>query len=375
MASTYKRVENSRGVTWSTVADIGIDPATGRRRQKRISGKTRKDAERKAAEAIHRADNGFVDPKNATVNDLFAAWLDATSPTLRPATLRRYQDVHRLYIGGNIGGVKLAKLTAGDVQRLYADLRERLTPTSIRHLHSILHHALDDAMKWGWLTRNVTDAVEPPKRNSAEMTVWSTAEVRQFLTAAIGDDLESLYRLALTTGMRRGELLGLKWSDIDMDSGAIAVRRTLSRGESSRLIEGEPKTQAGRRRITLPAATIESLRRHRTAQLEYRLRVGPVYTDHGYVFTNEAGGYLHPNALRRQFLKMTGKAGVPAIRFHDLRHTSATMLLAEGVHPKIVQERLGHSDIAMTLNLYSHVTPDMQQAAADAIETALSRVS
>jgi integrase len=377
MAAAYKRTENTRTntVTWSTVVDLGIDPATGKRKQKRISGKTRKDVERKAAEAIHRAETGFVDAKNASVNDLFDHWLDTSAPTLRPATLRRYRDLARLHIVSHIGGVKLSRLTPGDVQRLYARLLETLSSTSVRHIHNLLHTALSDAVKWGWLARNVCDAVDAPRRNRSEMTVWSTAEVGRFLAAADGDDLEALFRLALTTGMRRGELLGLKWADIDFDAGALSVRRSLHRGDTARLIEAEPKTQAGRRRVTLPAATVESLRRHRTAQLEYRLSIGPVYDDHDYVFVNETGGYIHPNTLNRRFAQLTAKAGLPAIRFHDLRHTSATMLLAAGVHPKIVQERLGHTDIAMTLNRYSHVTMDMQQAAADAIENALSRVS
>jgi len=374
MASTIKRTQNTDGsVTWSTVVDLPTDPATGKRRQRRVSGKTRKEAERKAAEMIHLAETGFLDAKKVTVADFFDRWLAATAPTLRPSSVKRYRDLARLHIVGNIGGVNLARLTPGDVQGLYARLLETLWPTSVRQLHSVLHHALDDAVKWGVLARNVCDAVEPPKRNRTEMTTWSTAEVSRVLAVAAGDDLEALWRLAVTTGMRRGELLGLKWADIDFDSGSLSVRRSLSRGLTSRLIEGEPKTKAGRRRIALSPATVESVRRHRSRQVEYRLRVGPAYSDNGYVFTNETGGYIHPNRLSKHYRHLIDLAGVPVIRFHDLRHTCATMLLAEGVHPKIVQERLGHSDIAMTLNLYSHVTPHMQQAAADAIETALSR--
>jgi integrase len=182
-----------------------------------------------------------------------------------------------------------------------------------------------------------------------------------------------LFHLSLTTGMRRGELLGLKWQDIDLDACALSVRRTLSRDAAGGFSEGEPKTTAGRRRVTLPTSTADALRRHRKARLEYRLSVGPVYTDHGYVFTNETGGHVHPNTLTRRFQQLVKVAGVPRIRFHDLRHTSATVLLAAGVHPKIVQERLGHSDIAMTLNRYSHVTADMQQVAVDGFDTVLRR--
>jgi integrase len=171
--------------------------------------------------------------------------------------------------------------------------------------------------------------------------------------------------------MRRGELLGLKWADADFDGNALSVRRSLSRGDTSRLIEREPKSQAGRRRIALSLETIESLRRHRVRQLEYRLTVGIVYEDRDLVFANPFGAHIHPNTLARDFARLTRAANLPRIQFHDLRHTSATLLLAEGVHPKIVQERLGHSDIAMTLNRYSHVMPHMQHVAVEALESAL----
>jgi integrase len=374
MAATYKRTVGKRGnVTWSTVVDLGTDPATGKRRQKRISGHTRKDIERQAAEAIQRAESGFLDPKSLTVADFFATWLEATAPTLRPASFRRYQDVARLYIVKQLGGVKLSRLTAGDVQRFYARLLETLSPTTVYHLHGVLHHALDDAVKWGVVWRNVTDAVDVPRRTRPEMKTWSIAESTRFLETVAGDELEALFHLALTTGMRRGELLGLKWRDIDLDTCSLSVRRTLSRDAAGGYSEGEPKTTAGRRRVTLPVSTADVLRKHRTAQLAYRLSVGPVYTHHGYVFANETGDFIHPNTLTRRFQQLIRKADVPLIRFHDLRHTSATILLAQGVHPKIVQERLGHSDIAMTLNRYSHVTADMQQAAADAFENVFSR--
>ena len=168
--------------------------------------------------------------------------------------------------------------------------------------------------------------------------------------------------------MRRSELLALKWADLDLSSGALSVQRSLGRGLTSRLEEGDPKSRSGRRRIALSASVVESLKRHRVRQVEHRLSVGDVFEDRGYVFANETGGHIHPNTLYRRFRGLTARAGVPPIRFHDLRHTSATLLLAEGVHGKIVQERLGHANIAMTLDLYSHVTADMQHHAADRLD-------
>jgi integrase len=189
---------------------------------------------------------------------------------------------------------------------------------------------------------------------------------------AVDDPLEALWRLAIYTGMRRGELLALKWADLDLDAGALFVQRSLSRGQTSRLEEGEPKSQSGRRRIALSPSVVESLKRHRVRQLEHRLAVAEMYEDRGYVFANDTGGYLHANTLYRRFHDLIIRADVPVIRFHDLRHTSATLLLAEGVHGKIVQERLGHANIAMTLDLYSHVTSDTQRQAADALEAKIA---
>ena len=171
---------------------------------------------------------------------------------------------------------------------------------------------------------------------------------------------------------RRGELLAVKWGDLDLDRGALFAQRSLSRGETSRLEEGEPKSRSGRRRIALSSSVVESLRRHRVRQVEHRLAVGDAYDNRGHVFANGTGGHLHPNVPYRCYGALIARAGVPAIRFHDLRHTSATLLLAEGVHGKIVQERLGHARIAMTLDLYSHVTADMQRQAADVLEAALA---
>jgi integrase len=363
-----------RGNSWTAIVDLPADPTTGKRRQKRITARTKKEAEAKVAEIIQKSQAGFTDAGKLTVRDFFAHWLETTAPTLRSVTQRRYRDLVRLHIVSVIGNVQLGKLAVADVQRLYTDRLQRLSPTTVRYIHAVLHHALDDAVKWGLLLRNVADAAEPPKKARSEMRVWNGEQVARVLRAAADDPLEALWRLAIYTGMRRGELLALKWSDLDLDSAALAVQRSLSRGQTSRLEEGEPKSQSGRRRIALSMSVIESLKRHRVRQLEHRLAAGEAWNDCGFVFANETGGYIHPNTLHRRFHELVKRAGVPAIRFHDLRHTSATLLLAEGVHGKIVQERLGHANIAMTLDLYSHVTADMQRQAADAMEATIASV-
>jgi integrase len=361
-----------RGDSWSAIVDLPPDPATGKRRQKRVTAATKREVERKVAELLASYDKGYVDAGRVTVREYLFHWLETTMPTIRPGTLRRYRELIRLHIVPSLGNVNLAKLTPADVQRLYADRLAVLSPATVRCIHSVLHHALDDAVKWGLLVRNVCDAVETPRNQRKEMATWSLEEVVRVLDAAVDDPFEAFWHVAIFTGMRRGEVLGLKWTDLDLDAGILSVRRTLSRGETSRLLETEPKTQAGRRRIKLSPSTIEVLKRHKVRQLEHRLAVGEAYEDRGYVFANLTGGHIDPNALYRAYDALIERAGVPRIRLHDNRHTSATLLLAGGIHPKIVQERLGHSAIAMTLDLYSHVTPDMQQQAADAMEATIA---
>ncbi|MFL5760275.1 MAG: tyrosine-type recombinase/integrase [Thermomicrobiales bacterium] len=378
-----------RGESWTAIVDLPPDPATGKRRRKRITARTKREVELQVAELINKSRNGgFTDAGKLTVREFLDCWLDATAPTLRSVTVRRYRDLVRLHIVGVIGNTKLGKLTAADVQRLYTNRlqeparrrrrgetkdtpKKPLSPTTVRYIHAVLHHALDDAVKWGLLIRNVADAVEPPKEARTEMKVWNAEQVGRVLRTAADDHLEALWRLAISTGMRRGELLALKWSDLDLDGGGLSVQRSLGRGETARLEEGEPKSQSGRRRIALSRSVVESLKRHRVRQLEHRIAADVAYQDRGYVFANETGGHLHPNVLYRRFDALIDRADVPTIRFHDLRHTSATLLLAEGVHGKIVQERLGHANIAMTLDLYSHVTADMQGHAADAIDAVI----
>lgn len=359
-----------RGDAWSAVVDLPPDPTSGERRQKRVTRRTKKEVELAIAELIGKAQAGFTDSGKVTVSEFLDSWLAAVTPTVRSSTARRYKDLANKHIKTEIGSIKLAKLTPADVQRLYANRRESgLSSTTVHHMHSVLHGALDHAVKWGLVMRNVTDAVDPPRRQNPEMQTWSAGDAAKFLAAARGDELEAFWYLALTTGMRRGEMLGLRWSDIDFERSALSVRRSLSRGATSRLEAGEPKTAAGRRRIALPANTLDKLKKHRTKQKAIWLAVGEGYADRELVFATVNGTPIHPNTLARAFTKLIAKAGVSKIRFHDLRHTSATLLLASGEHPKVVQERLGHSSITETLDRYSHVSADMQQRAAEHFDT------
>ncbi len=375
--SIQKRV-GPRGTAWYAVVDLPPDPVTGKRRQKRVSAPTKRECESLATQVIAAAERDSVTAAGKeTVRAYLTRWLAAVEPTLKPATFRRYGDMVRLHIVPVVGDVRLAKLSPLDIQRLYAErLAAGLSPTTVSNLHAMLHRALEQAVRWGLLARNMTEMVDPPRRATPETTTWDARQVAAVLALADRDDdgCGALWRLALLTGMRRGEILGLMWQDIDLDRGLLSVRRTLSRGKGGTWEFGTPKTIAGRRSIALPPSVVESLKRHRIRQLERRLVLGSAWEDRDFVFTNETGGPLHVNALDGRFRRLVASAGVPRIRFHDLRHTSATLMLANGEHPKIVQERLGHADIAMTMR-YSHVTMGMQRDAADRLDASLRKAA
>lgn len=377
MQGSIQKHTGKRGTNWYAVVDVARDPTTGKRRQKRVSAPTRKDCEALVRAALQAAETGGVARDDRLiVCDYVDRWLVAIESTVRPATFRRYGDLLRRHALPVIGGVRLVKLSPLDLQRLYADrIAAGLSPTTVHHLHAVIHRALKQAMRWGLVDRNVSEMTDAPRRTLPDVQTWGAKQAAAVLAAGDGTDLAALWRLALLCGMRRGELLGVKWEDIDLDHGTVAVRRTLSRGKGETWELGQPKTASGRRSIALPTSCVAALRKHRARQTEDRLRLGAVWEDHGFVFTNSTGGPLHVNSLVGRFGRVVKAAGVPTIRFHDMRHTSATLLLAEGVHPKIVQERLGHADISMTLNRYSHVTPGMQRRAADALDAAIDTAS
>jgi integrase len=277
-------------------------------------------------------------------------------------------------------------LTAGQVARFYDHLRtdgrrvrkgekgapSGLSERSVKHTHTVLHSALASAVSRRLIARNPLDDLDRdarPHPKDREMAAWSTEEARKFLTHTKGDRLAALWILALSTGMRRGELLGLRWEDVDLEAGHLSVRRARV-AAGYEVHEGPPKSGKGRS-IALDPGTVAALRRHRKAQREERLARGAAWTDSGYLFVAEDGQPLHPQTSAWFFEKALAGSKVRTIRFHDLRHTHATLALRDGVHPKVVQERLGHSSITITLDLYSHVMPGMQEDAAAKVGAAL----
>ena len=304
-----------------------------------------------------------------TVGQYLKSWLEAVRPSLRERTWIRYEQYVRLHLIPDVGRVSLQRLTPQHLQRLYSrKLAEGLSPTTVNHLHATIHKALATAVRWSVVNRNVGDLVDPPRSRRFEITTLSPEQSRQLLDAARGDRLEALYVVALTTGLREGEILALRWRDVDLDTAKLQVRGSMQATPSGLKI-AETKTAGSRRHVMLSKQPLDALRRHRVAQAAERLRVGAAWEDNGLVFPNQVGRPIAAgNLLRRSFEPLLRRAGLPRIRFHDLRHTSATLLLGEGVHPKVVAEMLGHTRISTTLDLYSHVTPTMQRQAAEAFD-------
>ncbi len=241
-------------------------------------------------------------------------------------------------------------------------------------MHAILHKALDTAVKWDLLQVNVCDKVSAPRQKRYEIHTLTPEQAQHFLEAVQEHRLKALFVLALSTGMRRGEIVGLKWQDISLTDGTLHVRRTVSYVNRVGFVESEPKTGQGRRKIRLPTFTVEALREHRTRQLEERLLAGELWQDHSLVFCTATGNYINPEStLKTIFKRILKNAGLPDIRFHDLRHSAATLMLSMGVHPKVVQELLGHSQISITMDIYSHVLPSMQQDAMEKMNTLLQK--
>jgi integrase len=263
------------------------------------------------------------------------------------------------------GCIRLGRLTPQHFQRLYQDkLAAGLSPTTVSHLHTVLHGAFAEAVRWGLVPRNVVALARPPRKAHIEIVALTVEQARALLAAAAGNRFEALFVLALKTGMRRGELLALRWADVDLDKGMLQVRGTLRRTREG-LTFGTPKTAASRRKVVLSPTSMAALRHHRARQDEERHATGDLWQDLGLIFPNTLGRPMEPRDLLADVYRpLLKRAGLPPITFHALRHTAATLLLAEGEHPKVVQELLGHAQISITLDRYSHMTPRLMSNAA-----------
>ncbi len=277
----------------------------------------------------------------------------------------------RIYIVPALGRIPLGKLSPQNVEAFLNDQRKAgLSPRTVQYLHATLRRALGRALKWSLVPRNVATLVDAPSTRRKEVEPLTPEEARVLLDAIKGERMEALYSVALAVGLRKGEALGLRWADVDLDAGTIAVRRSLQRA-GGRLQFVEPKSTRSRRTVALPNAAITALRTHRARQLQERLFAGPKWQEQGLVFTTTIGTPLEPRNVTRHFHRTLTRTGLPPKRFHDLRHTCASLLLAQGVHPRVVMEILGHSQIGLTMDTYSHVIPALQREAAGQMDAVL----
>jgi integrase len=347
----------------------------GKRRY--VSGKNKEEARRALREARANADHGLVfDADNLKVGEYLDRWLsDSVSDTVKATTFERYEQITRLHLKPALGRVKLKALTPAHVRGLYREKLEAGSPArTVRYVHTTLHKALKQAVMDGLIPRNATEAVRPPQPTREEMHPLTPEHAKHLLKVAheTGDRLEALYALAVHTGLRQGEVLGLKWDDVDLDDGSLQVRRTLAITKDGPVFT-TPKTAGSRRSVKLTSKATDALRSHLTRQLAEIDRVGSLWSENGLIFASETGEPLDRRTVTNmKFKRLLKRAGLPQIRFHDLRHMCATLLLTRNVNPKIVSEMLGHSTIAITLDIYSHVLPNMRNQAAAAMEDALS---
>ena len=348
-------------------------------RPRYLYARDRAHAKQRLSEALTVVHTGQPLPdQRVTFGRYLLDWVAGLgAASMKPRTVAYYERyVRRHLLTSDLAQKPLARLEPADLRRLYAaKLGSGLSSTSVHHIHAVIHVALQRAMDDGILGRNVAALVgrsNRPKVRRVEMkTIAAGDEPRRFLEAAKGERLEALLVLALTTGMRRGELLALRWKDVDLDRGTLAVTGSLQGESRSTLNIATPKSGKSRS-VALGTVAVTALRDHRKRQAKEQLLVGSEWRDLALVFATEFGDFLSPTTLRLALRRSLTRAGLPTIRFHDLRHSAATLMLSRGVHPKMASEMLGHSTIAITLDLYSHVTANMQRQAADAIDAALA---
>ena len=359
---------------WLLRIYLGVDPATGKQRYKsRMVYGPKAAAEAELAKWVAEIERGIgvVEPSRMPLGAYLDRWLAAVRPTLSPATAARYAlDAER--IKRRLGHVPLAKLTPMHVQDMYRALLEGgLAARSVLHVHRVLHRALAMAVRWRLVSTNVCDAVEPPRPGRCEPRLLAPDELSRLLDAARGTHAYIPVVLAAAAGLRRGEVLGLEWADVDLDEGVLAVRRTVVE-VGSRLVVKPPKTAAGRRVVPLPPLAVAALREWRAEQARLRLQLGAAWQGGERVCTGPDGRPLTPGALVHAFKRAVARAGIEGrLRFHDLRHAYTTLLAREGVHPKVAAALLGHASTNVTLEIYSHVTDAMKREAVARLAAAL----
>jgi integrase len=366
--TVYQRADGR----WEGAAVVPV--AGGGRARRRVYGRTRQETSAKLTALLRQAEQGIAAPvAGQTVAGYLAGWLaDTAKRHLRPRTYETYELLSRRHIVPLVGAKRLDRLTAADIRRLLnAKSDEGLSASTVRQLHAVLRVALQQAVRDDLLPRNVAQLVQVPVACPDPVQPLDLDDARQLLETARGGRLYALWAVAIGVGLRRGEALALRWSDVDLDGGTLRVEQSVQRVDG-KLRFAPPKTARSRRTIPLPSVCVAALRAHWAAQNAERLGAGLAWHDFGLVFTTSIGTPIEPRNLNRSFDALCARAGIRRLRVHDLRHTCASLLLAQGVAPRVVMEILGHSQIAVTMNIYSHVLPAVEREAADRMNAALS---
>ncbi len=362
--------------SWGVRVSAGFDPVTGKRRRIFLTVRgTKRDAERELARLVYEVETGTdLDPVRLLTADYFKRWLDHMKTRVRPATWDAYESRVRVHVIPRMGAVALGKVRPAQIQALLDDMiRSGQSPRSVLHCYRVLRGAFRQARRWLLIPNDPTEAIPAPRASRPRLHIPDPTELKKLLRACAGIPQGIPIIIDVATGLRRGELLGLRWKDVDFAARKIRITSTLQRVRQadggSALVLVEPKTALARREVALPLFALETLKRHRRQQAERRLQWGEAWHDRDFVFDRGDGRPLDPSDFTRAFKRVAAKVGLSNTRLHDIRHGFATALLAQGVHPKIVSEALGHSSVSFTLDTYSHVVPGLQEAVAQAIQS------
>jgi integrase len=365
--SIYKR----KNGTWRALVTI---------QGKRIthSAKSKREGQEWIRKMLDEIENGLLfESTEITLDTFMQDWLISIEPSLRFNTFTQYQQVTNQHILPNLGKMRLRDVKPEHIQRLYNFLiRNGSSHRTVQLVHSIIHRALVTAVKLGLISRNPDDATTPPKPKKKEMRFFDEDQIHKLLITAESshDRFIALYHLAISTGMRQGELLGLKWIDIDWEARSLQVQRQVTRKKGGGLTFSQPKTKSGIRRIDLGKRTISILQKHQKNQFEESLQVGEKWQDQDLVFPSSIGTIMNRNNLRRKYISLLRKANLPELRFHDLRHTAASLMLNNNVPVIIVSRRLGHAQPSITLDVYGHLIPTKQKEVASLMDELLTPI-
>jgi len=362
--------------SWQITLDTG-NGADGRRRRhfETVHSTRKSDAQKRLTELLASLDKGvYTLPSHLTLREYLDRWVkDYVQPNLSPRTAEGYEHICNHHFVPCLGNIKLSGLKPEHLQHYYSEkLSNGLSAQTVRHHHTCLHKALQTGVEWGLLARNIADAATPPRAQQPEMQTWDEDEITTFLEAARQTPYFALFHTALFTGMRRSEFLALRWCDLDLLLCQLYVTRSLHVLKGGRVVIRQPKSAKGRRMIALSPVTVSVLRDHREKQALEWVILGAQLKDDDLVFSDPEGKPLLPNTVTHAWIKLVRCTRLKPIRLHDARHSHASILLKLGTHPKIVQERLGHASIQVTLDTYSHVAPGLQEAAAARFDQAFS---